>query len=335
MGSANAPLTPEASMQGPPASYVGEKITPKDNAVVQLARQAAILDATKQCLVRNSVNPGSTTPHWRNTDGIFTPDNQGFPSMYARTPVKVATTAAVALSGPQTIDGVVCIAGDRVLVKDGASSPLEYSAVQAATVSTIADLGAASVVIDDVTLIETNRVLVKDQTASKDNGIYVVGAVTLGVAALTRATDMDSTGEVILDKGVPVAAGGTANGGTVFMVATVPATLGTDPLTFVLSSDAIVASEVNGVYVVASGSWTRATDTDNHDPASLFRSGLSVYVSLGTVNGKKSFYLSTPDPIIMGNTPVTFVDFTSLISKDIVKTSNVMSSIEAGMYRSL
>ncbi|MFB9921175.1 phage tail protein [Pseudomonas brassicacearum] len=61
--------------------------------------------------------------------------------------VRVATTANIALTGLQTIDGVSLLAGDRVLVKN--------------------------------------------QTASKDNGIYIVG-----VAAWQRAPDADSNAEV-------------------------------------------------------------------------------------------------------------------------------------------
>lgn len=39
-----------------------------------------------------------------------------------KTPVKAATTAAITLSGEQTVDGVACVSGDRVLVKNQASS---------------------------------------------------------------------------------------------------------------------------------------------------------------------------------------------------------------------
>ncbi|WP_259699401.1 phage tail-collar fiber domain-containing protein [Pseudomonas brassicacearum] len=61
--------------------------------------------------------------------------------------VRVATTANIALTGLQTVDGISLLAGDRVLVKN--------------------------------------------QTASKDNGIYIVG-----VAAWQRAPDADSSAEV-------------------------------------------------------------------------------------------------------------------------------------------
>lgn len=39
-----------------------------------------------------------------------------------KVPCKAATTANIALSGAQTIDGVACVAGDRVLVKDQAAT---------------------------------------------------------------------------------------------------------------------------------------------------------------------------------------------------------------------
>lgn len=42
--------------------------------------------------------------------------------MAFKVPCRVATTAAITLSGLQTIDGVALAAGDRVLVKDQASS---------------------------------------------------------------------------------------------------------------------------------------------------------------------------------------------------------------------
>ena len=43
----------------------------------------------------------------------------GFSGM--KVPVKAATTAAITLSGEQTIDGIACVSDDRVLVKDQAS----------------------------------------------------------------------------------------------------------------------------------------------------------------------------------------------------------------------
>ena len=76
--------------------------------------------------------------------------------------VLVATTANLTQSGTQTIDGVACVAGDRVLCKD--------------------------------------------QTTASQNGIWVVAA-----GAWSRATDADTAAEIA--GGIVLVQRGTANGG--------------------------------------------------------------------------------------------------------------------------
>ena len=78
----------------------------------------------------------------------------------------------------------------------------------------------------DGVLTSTDRILVKDQTDASENGIYVTAA-----GAWSRATDMDAAGEVV-STGVRVA-GGTANGGRVFVTYSVVTTLDTDDINFV------------------------------------------------------------------------------------------------------
>lgn len=97
--------------------------------------------------------------------------------------VRVATTANIALTGTQTIDGVAVVAGDRVLVKN--------------------------------------------QTTGSENGIYVVAA-----GAWTRATDADTSAEVNGGMYVFVEEG-TANADTGWVLTTNnPITLGTTALVF-------------------------------------------------------------------------------------------------------
>ena len=97
--------------------------------------------------------------------------------------VRAATTAAITLSGTQTVDGVALAVG--------------------------------------------NRVLVKNQATAADNGIYVVAAGTW-----TRATDYDDSTEVTAASAVPVEEG-TANGDALFILTTDGAiTVGTTGLAF-------------------------------------------------------------------------------------------------------
>lgn len=59
----------------------------------------------------------------------------------------------------------------------------------------------------------------------------------------------------------------------------------------------------NGIYVAASGSWTRATDADANAEVTT---GLTVVVSEGTANADSLWILATNDPITVGTTSLTF-----------------------------
>jgi hypothetical protein len=78
----------------------------------------------------------------------------------------------------------------------------------------------------------------------------------------------------------------------------------------VLVKDQIDARQ-NGLYRVAAvgtgsnGTWIRTLDADANDKVT---SGMTTTISEGTVNSGKTFKLSTPDPIILGTTNLTFID---------------------------
>lgn len=68
------------------------------------------------------------------------------------------------------------------------------------------------------------------------------------------------------------------------------------------------AAETNGIYVVGAGAWVRSADTDN-SPAGEVTSGLFTFVEEGTSKGATGWVLSTANPITLGTTPLTFVQF--------------------------
>lgn len=70
----------------------------------------------------------------------------------------------------------------------------------------------------------------------------------------------------------------------------------------VLVKDQSTASE-NGIYLQASGAWTRAVDADQNDEV---RAGLLTFVSEGTAAGNKFYMLTTDDPIVVGSTSLVF-----------------------------
>jgi hypothetical protein len=75
----------------------------------------------------------------------------------------------------------------------------------------------------------------------------------------------------------------------------------------VLVKDQTTASQ-NGIYVVASGSWTRATDADN-TPNSEVTYGMFCFVTSGTTNGQTQWVLITSGTIVLGTTSLSFTRF--------------------------
>ena len=114
-----------------------------------------------------------------------------------------------------------------------------------ASAANVANLGAVLVADFDgagqgVTLVAGNRVLVNhpssidgvESVSAKRKGIYVVGVVTAGVAALTRSTDADTSAEVTNGMTIANTAEGNFAGSRFVLVTADPIVLGTTSLTF-------------------------------------------------------------------------------------------------------
>ena len=95
----------------------------------------------------------------------------------------------------------------------------------------------------------------------------------------------------------------------------------------VLVKNQTTASQ-NGIYVVQSGAWTRASDADSNQEVN---SGLFVFVEQGTVNGSSGWVLTTPNPITLGTTGLTFVQFSGagqiVAGNGISKSGNTLSVV--------
>lgn len=78
----------------------------------------------------------------------------------------------------------------------------------------------------------------------------------------------------------------------------------------VLVKDQSTASQ-NGIYLVASGAWTRSPDADGTviNSISNVTSGLFTFIEEGNINASQGFVLSTNDPIVVGTTDLTFTQF--------------------------
>jgi phage-related tail fiber protein len=72
----------------------------------------------------------------------------------------------------------------------------------------------------------------------------------------------------------------------------------------VLVKNQTTASQ-NGIYIVASSTWTRATDADN-TPSNEIREGMTCWVNQGTTYGNTRWVMTTADPITLGTSSLVF-----------------------------
>jgi hypothetical protein len=66
------------------------------------------------------------------------------------------------------------------------------------------------------------------------------------------------------------------------------------------------SGSANGIYVVASGAWTRSADTAISADVS---SGMFTFATEGTINAGTGWILTTADPITLGTTALTYTQF--------------------------
>ena len=83
----------------------------------------------------------------------------------------------------------------------------------------------------------------------------------------------------------------------------------------------------NGIYVVAVGSWTRATDANI---TANVTAGLFTFVAEGTQNADAGWILTSDDAITLGTSALTFVQFSGagMITIDGASTASVTNGLE-------
>lgn len=137
--------------------------------------------------------------------------------------------------------------------------------------------------LSGVTLATGDRVLVKNQNTAAENGIYVVQASGQAI----RALDFNTAAEVDSGDFIFVTSGTYANTG--WVQTSRPATIGTDPITFVQFSGAGTFTAGNGLTINGSefnvvGTADRITvNADSVDIASTYV-GQSTITTLGTIS---------------------------------------------------
>lgn len=104
-----------------------------------------------------------------------------------------------------------------------------------------------------------------------------------------------------------------------------------DGVTLVAGDRVLVKSQStgsqNGIYVAASGAWSRATDADSGAELSA---GALIPVTEGTLNGDILWILSTNDPIVIGTTALVFASVGNLTDVGTPGTYNSVTTDSKG-----
>lgn len=128
------------------------------------------------------ISNGTGAPTWQTLDLTYLPDSA------VKKSVKVATTANITLSGLQTIDGVSCVAGDRVLVKNQTTTATNGIYVVSAA--------AWSRASDADTISKIAGAIVNTDTGTANGGFRfdtdIKTTDTLGTTALTWNRSVDT-----------------------------------------------------------------------------------------------------------------------------------------------
>lgn len=235
------------------------------------------LDASGNILVKLT-NPGAAqTPWLSNIDAAgFLLNNLGDPL--------AAQDAATKAYVDAFVSGLTPLAACRVATT--AALTATYSNGTAGVGATLTNATTqAAISIDGVSLSAADRVLVKNQAAAAQNGLYTVTTVGSGAVnwVLTRATDFDTSAEMIEGSYTNITAGTTNQGRVYLFTTSQPITVGTTALNFSqfgafgtmatqnANAVAITGGTINGVVI---GGVTPAAATFTTAAATTFTGAL-------------------------------------------------------------
>lgn len=223
-------------------------------------------------------------------------------------------------------------------VTAGTSTKVTYDAkgrITAGTSLTAADIPTltASKISDFDTQVQTNQL---DQLAAPTSTLDVNGQRITNVGTPTDSTD------AVNKAYVDAARQGLDVKDSVQVATTADITLSglqnIDGITVTAGARVLVKNqtlaEANGIYLAASGAWTRATDFDTDAEVTP---GAFVFVEEGTVNADSGWVLATDGNITLGSTGLSFTQFSGagsiIAGNGLTKSGNQINVVSADSGR--
>ncbi|HXB12868.1 MAG TPA: hypothetical protein VNZ45_12850 [Bacteroidia bacterium] len=167
-----------------------------------------------------------------------------------------------------------------------------------------------------------------------DGSVAMAGTLNLNTHAITNVVNPTNPQDVATKNYVDATAQGLDVKASCRAVATSNITLtGTQTIDGVALSvnDRVLligqsTAAQNGIYTVQSGSWTRPSDANT---GTNLVSGSFVFIGEGTANSGSGWVLTTPNPITIGTTSLTFTQFSGageiIASTGLLKNGNTLT----------
>jgi hypothetical protein len=184
-------------------------------------------------------------------------------------------------------------------------------------------LGSSSTTLAGLTQVDVSNIRVAGNTISStdSNGDIVLdpngsGTVNVSSARIINLAEPTNSSDAATKAYVDANRTGLDVKGSVRAATTANITLTNtqtiDDVALAVGDRVLVKNQTlakeNGIYVVATGAWTRSTDADN-TPTVEVTSGMFTFVEEGTVYSDSGWVLSTDGAITLDTTALSFVQF--------------------------
>ena len=236
------------------------------------------------------------------------------------------TSAQVLLGNASNVPTSTTVSGDVTISNTGVTAissgvivDADINASAAIAHSKLASLTAGNVLLGNASNVPTSTALSGDVTVTSAGVTAIKSSVALGGSPTTTTQTAGTNNTTIATTAfVSTAVDAARQGLTVKQACratttaniTLSGTQTIDGVAVVAGDRVLVKNQTtgsqNGIYVVAAGAWTRATD---FDADSDVVDGAFTFIEEGTTNADSGWVLTTDAPIVVGSTALAFAQF--------------------------